>query len=1421
MRYSGPIADVHNHTDCSPLDGLQTPAEAVARGVELEHPAMAITDHGTNTGQPQFQYEAIKAGIQPLLGIEAYFQPDRKERPAAGDKAAMSRLWGGDHLVLLAMDNAGLKDMWAASSEAYATGHYHRPRMDWDLLERYGSRLIATTACLGGVVTEDLKNGNFDQAFSRLERLHSIFGDRLYLEIQANELPDQIRVNQMLAQMGRQYGIPLVLANDAHYSSPEQAELHRLWMACQSGKNKEDYWHFSPILGIERIRELTSYLDPADVDQALANTMVIAGRCSAKIDAHFEPPVFGASAEDDSRQLLAMCRSNWDRIRDPSREHLDRLEREFEIVASKGMSGCYLMTEEIVSWERGQGGLVGPGRGSDAGSLMSYLIGITSMDPLPARLLFERFLTPGRASLPDFDLDFASSRRPAIQDHVVQRYGADHVVRVGTIMRYGIRGILNKLFSVMEDRLPEEAIAEGNQISRIIEDAEANTAGLGLPVDEMMEEPALQPYIEKYASVFDRALDLVNRVYAYGKHPAGLIISPQVALTGILPTRSLAGELAVAEVDYRVADEMGLFKLDALTVSTLDKVHECIKLVERNYGVRLDPRAWRIEHSDPQVWEEIGTGLTLGMFQIETSLCRDYCARMKPRSLDDLADLTTFIRPGPRNSGATESYLRRRAGAEEVTYPHPLLEEALRWSYGVVLYQEDILLICRILAGYDDLEADGVRKILGKKLTEKIAAAGEEFVRRCVERGHDEEQVRDLWAKMAEFGKYAFNRCETGDTRIYLAASSQYSDGTIDVATLHRRLHAQLLPPEPSGWAAVGRPKYQGPCVICGADGPGKRTRGACNSCYVWRQKFNDPKRGLHGLSYYADGRIRPARIVDVVAQGEREVWKITLKDGKSITATGNHRHLTDAGYRRVDELIPGDSLITDGGYEEDHYDPGRHRLTRGERRRQGNVRVSGEANYNFIDGGAAFWADWKKTHPRACAQCGTAEGRIETAHLDGDHANNTEGNLAWLCASCHKAYDYAHNDRRRRWQKGHLAEAVPIESVEYAGVQETYDVVMDAPHNFVANGIVTHNSHGFSYATMSYWTAWLKVHYPVEMITATLGSLIGHQHAVARMAEFTMEARRMGITVLPPSVVSGSADFTMDGLTVRYGLRAIKGMGPAKVGQIIYGQPYSSVEDFKARSGADAGALYDLARAGALDELAPSRKGLIQVIEADRSGDSVRCIHKAAELQPPYKLPCYYDWDGEPKPPPRYGKPDKKGNRHELKMIVKPPPKICSRACRRYTPPEQLGMGRVAEYDPAALFRMDWEIYKTWMSEAPFALLDEFSRGLREQARQIGLMLPGAPHGYHTVAAIYAARNPRISKKGSKYWWVTLVTEVSKFDVTCFSPRDDRDRDVPMLLDGLRPGQLVGATVQKGQYMAGASLRTSWNLADIWPMGE
>ena len=407
--------------------------------------------------------------------------------------------------------------------------------------------------------------------------------------------------------------------------------------------------------------------------------------------------------------------------------------------------------------------LVGPGRGSGGGSLVAYLSGITGVDPVDADLLFERFLTEGRESLPDFDVDFPASKKQDLLAYVRLTWGEEYVATVGSHLRLKSKGIINSLSAARSEELPESAFLEFKAISKIITQAEAGTAGLGLTWEELwaQEGDLLEPYRVKYPDFFEQCGRLVNRLKTYGKHAAGVVISTDTPLTGSLPLRKTDDDgvtMMVTQFEKDALESMGLVKFDLLTIRTLDTIQMCVDLIRDQRGTSIDVEEWRDEYLDPQVWAEVKAAHTLGIFQIETGPGTALTRQMKPGSVAELADMITLVRPGPRRSGLTDKYLARRDGREAVSFPDPRMEQVLSKTYGCLLYQEDIMAACMVLAGYDGNEADEVRSILGKKKVEKIPAAGEKFIRESVARGMVHSDAAALWAQMAEFAKYSFNR---------------------------------------------------------------------------------------------------------------------------------------------------------------------------------------------------------------------------------------------------------------------------------------------------------------------------------------------------------------------------------------------------------------------------------------------------------------------------------------------------------------------------------------------------------------------------------------------------------------------------------------------------------------------------------------
>lgn len=765
------LVHLHTHSEYSPLDGLSTVEEIVQTVVEMDHWAVGISDHGYVPGHPDLAKSSDKHGIKPVYGLEAYFVDDRISRPEGPED--VKRLRDYYHLVLFAKTQQGLFNLWAMSTESHSDGFYGKPRIDWDTLARHREGIVATTACLRGPLSHKaLLDGRDDIAMANLSRLLEIYGDDLFIEIHANQLPEQIKVNQALVGMAKSVGVPMVVAVDSHYPKKDDVLAHRTWLSIQTDSDiSDDSALFSGgqsyhLASEAEVRESLSYLNGSVVDEVISNSSLIASRCDATIKRRSVTPVFvkNGGPKRDEELLREVCESNWHLTEGrthPDEVYRARFEEEMALLVEKGFCGYFNMVSDYCREARRQGILVGPGRGSGGGTLVGYLSEIISIDPVEADLLFARFLNKGRMELPDFDVDFPQSKKHIMQTYVAKKYGEDHVAVVGSITRLKSKGIVRDLARAMKSVLPENIYLDINRFSDLVEEAEADTAGLGVPWEDLwiQNEQVLTPFREKYPDLFAMADRLVGRVKTYGQHAAGMVISTDEPLTGRLPLRkSGSADHLVCQFDKDVVETLGFLKFDLLTLRNLDTIQETIDLIRERRGIEVNLYGWRDEYDDPQVWEEIGAGHTLGVFQIETPSSTPLVKRMKPVGLLELSDAITLVRPGPKNSGLTEIYLRRRAGQEPVSYPDERMEGFLASTWGAMIYQEQIMAACMVLAGYDETEADGVRSILGKKKVDKIPQAGAEFISRAVDHGMDRTAAEHLWAQMAEFAKYSFNK---------------------------------------------------------------------------------------------------------------------------------------------------------------------------------------------------------------------------------------------------------------------------------------------------------------------------------------------------------------------------------------------------------------------------------------------------------------------------------------------------------------------------------------------------------------------------------------------------------------------------------------------------------------------------------------
>lgn len=738
---------------------------------------------------PWLQREAAKTGIKPIFGMEAYFVDNRHER----DK---DKRYDYHHLVLLAKNDVGLRHLWAMSTRAHREGFYVQPRVDWELLEEYHDGLVCTTACLRGPLAVPILSGDESKAIVTLGRLQAIFRDDLLIELHTNHEEEQAKVNEALISLSKTHGVPLVAVVDSHYPCAEDKEVHKMWVAVQTNKDvtaEADLFagnsSYHLMTGNE-VRDALDYLPGSLVREAISNTLTIAESCTAQIVPVASTPVFSkkGGVDRDQQRLIDLCIDNWNkRVGGKPNQVIyeARFEREMRLLINKRFCGYFLLVADYVRWAKEHGILVGPGRGSGGGSLVAYLCGITELDPIECNLMFERFITEGRTELPDFDVDFPSSTRDIMFRYITEKYGADSVVRVGTHMRLKNKGVVKKLAAVMKNVMNTE-YKDIDAFGKLVDVLESDTAGLGLSWDDLWAQhgEVLDVFREKYPELFKLADRLVGRLNTYGKHPAGMVIDPQGTLTDMLPMRMADDGQMISEWDMKSLEWFGLGKCDFLFLRTLDTVQENIDWVNNGRGSILNDKAtqdvidiargtieaverqgrrinvyeWHAEFEDSKVWDMVCAGNVLGIFQIETTAGKREVLSLQPRSLNDLAAVITLVRPGPTRSGLTTTYLRRRKGIEDVSYPDPRLEEALADTFGCMIYQEQVMAVCQLMGGYTSSEADEVRKLLGKKQVEKVEEEGRRFIERCVGNDVSRDLAIRLWEQMAEFARYSFNK---------------------------------------------------------------------------------------------------------------------------------------------------------------------------------------------------------------------------------------------------------------------------------------------------------------------------------------------------------------------------------------------------------------------------------------------------------------------------------------------------------------------------------------------------------------------------------------------------------------------------------------------------------------------------------------
>ena len=835
---------LHCHTQYSLLDGAARIDRLIETASGMEMPALAITDHGNLFGVPEFYTKARRAGIKPIIGCEFYLTPSGME-----DKTDRTRF----HQVLLAKNEEGYRNLIRLSSVSYTDGYYYKPRIDLEVLRKHAGGLVATTCCLQGHVPQTILQHGEEAGRKVFETYLDIFGKDYLIEIQDHGIEDQHRVNAVLLKLAREYGVKVVATNDVHYVEREDHAAQDVLLCLQTGKDLYDpnrmrfeNDQFFLKTSAEMEAALAS-LDPDQRTESLVTTLDVADRCDLELEMgnllmpHYPLPEQFAGDMDGYLRHLVYERARH-RYPELSSEVTERLDLELGIIKGMGYAGYFLIVQDFTTAARRLGVSVGPGRGSAAGSAVAYCLGITNIDPLEYDLLFERFLNPERVSMPDIDIDFDDRGRSKVIDYVVQKYGRENVCQIITFGTMGARSVIRDVSRVLQIPLPD-----ADRIAKMIPEGPGQSLASAMKdVPEFRKLAADQN--EQIRNLMHYSQVLEGSARHTGVHAAGVIIAPgkvsEYVPVAVAKGKSGGDDVMTTQYDGNWVEAFGLLKMDFLGLKTLTVLNDALAEIRRLHGVEIDLDA--IPLDDKATFELFQRADTVAIFQFESSGMREWLRKLKPSSIDDLIAMNALYRPGPMD--LIPNYIARKHGQEEVEYPHEMLRDVLEPTYGIPVYQEQVMKMAQVMGGYSLGGADLLRRAMGKKKQSEMDKQRDIFVTGALDRGVDEKTAHEVFDMMAKFASYGFNKCILAETEVFDADS-------------------------------------------------GKR--------WTVGELFDTrPEVRLHALN--RDHRLVPRRVEDVVWNGRKPVFEVRTRLGNRIVATANHPFRTLGGWTNLEDLEPG-----------------------------------------------------------------------------------------------------------------------------------------------------------------------------------------------------------------------------------------------------------------------------------------------------------------------------------------------------------------------------------------------------------------------------------------------------------------------------------------------------------------------------------
>ncbi|MDD5368740.1 MAG: DNA polymerase III subunit alpha [Anaerolineaceae bacterium] len=840
---------LHVHTEYSLLDGFSNIKKLMKRAHELNMPAIAVTDHGTMFGVIEFYKEAMAAGVKPLIGLEAYLAArTMSDRDSRLDKQS-------SHLLLLAENAVGYHNLLQIASAAQLRGFYYFPRVDHDFLAAHSEGLIATSGCMAAEIPRTVLREGPDAARRKLDWYYDVFGkENFFIELQQHDIKELPQLNKSLMSLGERYQARYVATNDVHYINPDDAKLQDILLAIQTGSLLTDQNRFRMSDGSYYLRtpqEMSTLF--AEAPEALSNTLLIADRCNVDLSSKgYHLPLFdvpeGYTPESYLRELCEEGLRRRYGLRADDAKVRERLEYELGVIHQMGFDTYFLIVWDLCRYAR-QETVWYNARGSAAGSIVAYTLDITLVEPIDHGLIFERFLNPGRISMPDIDLDFRDDLRPKIMEYCARKYGDDKVASIITFGTLGARGAIRDVGRVMD--IP---ISEVDRVAKLI----PNIPGKGGTIADALEESAElrgviaeAPYLK---TLIETAARMEGVVRNAGTHAAGVIITDKPIIEYIPLHRPTSGSdespiKTVTQFEMSIIESLGLLKVDFLGLSTLTVMSRACDLIQQRHGVELN--LYNIPTDDAETYEFIGTGHTAGVFQLEGTGMTRYITQMKPKNLANVIAMVALYRPGPLDFIPT--YIKRMHGEEAVTYRHPALEPIFSETYGIPIYQEQIMFAAMEVGGYSASEADELRKAISKKKADQIALHRERFIAGAVKHGIEGETARLIFEDWENFARYGFNKCLPGDVEVVDAATGRM----VKIEDLYRQE------------AAVSE------TLTC------------------------DTQSLI----------LKAGSVSQVFDNGVKPVYRLTTGSGRVIRATDNHPFFTQHGWRALGELQPGELM--------------------------------------------------------------------------------------------------------------------------------------------------------------------------------------------------------------------------------------------------------------------------------------------------------------------------------------------------------------------------------------------------------------------------------------------------------------------------------------------------------------------------------